>query len=248
MRGSSARLPERTPKAHGIGNAAGESGRSTLDVADTAENEKPLGGPGQSRFQRFPKLRFVSLLECGTHVLWGARMDAYAVSEVTLAQDVVRSLAKGCCVWRTGALPAICSGRRRRKPAPIFCGEPGRTRNSTWTGAFPTALTSADLRFDLRSSNKRNPIVVRVVDYRLEGVPDAEPIYRLITTMLDPELAPAVELARSITSGGDRNRLRRTQNTSARRADRAAQQNAGTGTARVLRPDDGSLRNPRTDA
>jgi len=37
--------------------------------------------------------------------------------------------------------------------------------------------------------------VVRVIDYRLEGVADAEPIYRLVTTILDSEKAPARELA-----------------------------------------------------
>jgi hypothetical protein len=36
---------------------------------------------------------------------------------------------------------------------------------------------------------------VRVIEYRLEGVPDAEPQYRLITNLLDPVVAPAVELA-----------------------------------------------------
>jgi IS4 transposase len=34
-----------------------------------------------------------------------------------------------------------------------------------------------------------------VIDYRLPGVDGAEPIYRLITTLLDPEQAPAQELA-----------------------------------------------------
>ena len=38
-------------------------------------------------------------------------------------------------------------------------------------------------------------MVVRVIDYRLEGVTGAEPIYRLVTTSLDPEPAPALELA-----------------------------------------------------
>ena len=38
-------------------------------------------------------------------------------------------------------------------------------------------------------------MTVRVIDYRLEGVPDAEPLYRLITTLLDPATAPAKELA-----------------------------------------------------
>jgi len=37
--------------------------------------------------------------------------------------------------------------------------------------------------------------VVRVIEYRLEGVPGAEPLYRLVTTILDPSQAPAQELA-----------------------------------------------------
>ena len=38
-------------------------------------------------------------------------------------------------------------------------------------------------------------LTVRVIDYRLEGVDGAEPIYRLVTTLLDPRQAPAAELA-----------------------------------------------------
>ena len=37
--------------------------------------------------------------------------------------------------------------------------------------------------------------VVRVIDYCLEGVVDAEPLYRLVTTILDPAVGPATELA-----------------------------------------------------
>jgi IS4 transposase len=36
---------------------------------------------------------------------------------------------------------------------------------------------------------------VRVVEYRLEGVAEAEPLYRLLTTILDPRRAAAAELA-----------------------------------------------------
>jgi len=43
--------------------------------------------------------------------------------------------------------------------------------------------------------NQRNGIVVRVIDYRLHNVPGSEPVYRLITTILDPVQAPAKELA-----------------------------------------------------
>jgi hypothetical protein len=43
--------------------------------------------------------------------------------------------------------------------------------------------------------HKTNGIVVRVIDYQLDGVVDAEPIYRLLTTILDHEKAHADELA-----------------------------------------------------
>jgi IS4 transposase len=38
-------------------------------------------------------------------------------------------------------------------------------------------------------------IRVRVVEYRLAGIADAAPLYRLLTTLLDPVQAPAAELA-----------------------------------------------------
>ncbi len=43
--------------------------------------------------------------------------------------------------------------------------------------------------------NQRHGIVVRVIDYRLDHVPGSEPVYRLMTTILDPRRAPARELA-----------------------------------------------------
>src|SRR3712207_8911104 len=43
--------------------------------------------------------------------------------------------------------------------------------------------------------HRRAGVRVRVVEYRLEGVAEAEPLYRLVTTILDPQKAPAAELA-----------------------------------------------------
>src|SRR5437899_6238740 len=61
---------------------------STLDTADTVENEKAFGRPGASRgASAFPKIRFVALLEHGTHVLWAARMSEYRTDELTLAHE-----------------------------------------------------------------------------------------------------------------------------------------------------------------
>jgi len=41
----------------------------------------------------------------------------------------------------------------------------------------------------------RDGLVVRVVEYRLPGVPGGDQVYRLVTTLLDPAAAPARDLA-----------------------------------------------------
>jgi hypothetical protein len=43
--------------------------------------------------------------------------------------------------------------------------------------------------------HKTNGVQVRVIDYRLEGIADAEPIYRLVTSILNPAQADAQQLA-----------------------------------------------------
>jgi len=66
---------------------------SVLDVADTAKNVRAFGRPEASRGKSgFPQLRFVSLLENGTHVLFGAEMGGYHTGEASLAHKVITNL------------------------------------------------------------------------------------------------------------------------------------------------------------
>jgi Insertion element 4 transposase N-terminal/Transposase DDE domain len=170
---------------------------STLDVADEATNDAAFGRPGASRgSSAYPQLRFVSLVENGTHVLFGSQMAPYGTGEVTLAKSVLASLRAGM----------LCLADRQ------FFGF------ELWTLA---GKTGADLLWRIKHNmrlasderlpdgsylsriypsepdwrHKTNGVTVRVIDYRLEGVADAEPIYRLVTTLLDPARAPAGELA-----------------------------------------------------
>lgn len=170
---------------------------STLDVADEAANDAAFGRPGASRgSSAYPQLRFVSLVENGTHVLFGSQMAPYGTGEVTLAKPVLASLRAGM----------LCLADRQ------FFGF------ELWTLA---SKTGADLLWRIRHNmrlapdqrlpdgsylsriypserdwrHKTNGVTVRVIDYRLEGVADAEPIYRLVTTLLDPARVPAPELA-----------------------------------------------------
>src|SRR5215211_4660369 len=69
---------------------------SCLDVADTGENRAAFGRPAASRGESaFPQLRFVALVENGTHVLFGARLGRFADGETTLARDVLGALRPG---------------------------------------------------------------------------------------------------------------------------------------------------------
>ena len=170
---------------------------STLDVADTAANERAFGRPGASRgASAFPKIRFVSLLESGTHVLWAAQMDQYSTDELTLAEKVIPALRKDMLcladrffpsykLWQMAAQTGAVLLWRARQNARLDVDK------HLPDGSYLSRIyaSTSDRR------NQRNAIVVRVVDYRLDGVPGAEPIYRLITTILEPKRAPAKELA-----------------------------------------------------
>ena len=62
---------------------------STLDVADEKGNAEAFGRPGASRgASAYPQIRFVSLAEIGTHVLFGTQVEGYATSEITLSKKV----------------------------------------------------------------------------------------------------------------------------------------------------------------
>ena len=74
---------------------------STLDTADEKDNEKTFGRPSASRgSSAFPQVRFVSLVENGTHVLFGTRMGGIETGEITLAKQVLE-------LDRVAVIPAV---------------------------------------------------------------------------------------------------------------------------------------------
>lgn len=170
---------------------------STLDVADTVENNKAFGRPGASRgSSAYPKIRFVGLLESGTHVLWAACMDKYKTDEITLATGVVPALRKGMLcladrffpgykLWQKAAQTGADLLWRVKKNARL------EVDKRLADGSYLSRIYSSTAH----RRKRRKAIVVRVIEYRLRDVLGAETIYRLITTILDPKLAPAKELA-----------------------------------------------------
>src|SRR3989442_3138475 len=170
---------------------------STLDVADTAENDKAFGRPGTSPgASAFPKIRFVALLENGTHVLWGAHMDPYATDELTLAEKVIPSLRKGMLCMADRFFPGYKLWQAAAKMSADLLWRVRQNARLDVEKRLPDGSYLSRIYASTKDRRKkRNGIVVRVIEYRLKDVPDAEPLYRLITTLLDHEQAPAQELA-----------------------------------------------------
>lgn len=170
---------------------------STWDVADTAANDAAFGRPGASRGRSaYPQLRFVSLVECGTHVLFGAEVGAYGCAETTLAREVLPRLTAdmlcladrgyvGFELWRQASANGAALLWRVRRNQVLPCLE--RLED----GSYLSKLHASEK--DRRHG--RDGLAVRVVEYRLDGIEASEDLYRLVTTITDADVAPAAELA-----------------------------------------------------
>lgn len=170
---------------------------STLDVADETANEQAFGRPGASRgSSAYPQIRFVSLVESGTHVLFGSQMAPYGTGETTLAKAVLGNLQPGMlcladrqffgfALWNQARETGADLLWRIKKNLRLACEE------HLPDGSYLSRIHPSER--DWR--RKTNGVQVRVIDYCLQDVTDAEPIYRLVTTILDHTKAPAAELA-----------------------------------------------------
>ena len=170
---------------------------STLEVADEAANDEAFGRPGASRGESaFPQLRFVALVENGTHVLFGTQLGPYATGEITLARAALSALRKGM----------LCLADRNFFSFPLWTQARGSGADLLWrikiNARLPREQPLADGSYlssiypsESDRRHQRNGVTVRVIEYRLHGVTDAESIYRLLTSLLDPAQAPATELA-----------------------------------------------------
>lgn len=170
---------------------------STLEVADEAANGQAFGRPPASRgASAFPQLRFAALVENGTHVLFGAEHGSYATGETTLATAVLAALRPtmlcladrlffGYALWTQAAATGAALCWRVKKNLRLPC-EARLADGSYLSRIYPSQKARRQDREGVR---------VRVIEYQLVDVPGAEPLYRLLTTLLDPAAAPADELA-----------------------------------------------------
>jgi Insertion element 4 transposase N-terminal/Transposase DDE domain len=167
---------------------------STLDVPDTPSNVEAFGRPGSARGQgkgAFPQVRVAALAECGTHAMFAAETGPLSTHETTLARRLFSHLRGGMLLLADRGFVGF----------DLWAEAAGTGADLLWRvktnmvlpvleqlpdGSYLSQIVAA-------SDRKRcNPTTVRVIEYTLAAT---ETVYRLITTILDPQHAPAVELA-----------------------------------------------------
>jgi Insertion element 4 transposase N-terminal/Transposase DDE domain len=171
---------------------------SNFELADEADNEAHFGRPGsRTGVAGYPQAQCAVLVECVTHAILAANVGPYRTSEWEVCKPLLASLKPGMlCMadrgfngyeyWRqaqaTGSqLLWRCANNR------ILARHQELPDGSYLSTIAPTGVSRAQAR--------AQAIVVRVIEYALPGLADAQPRYRLLTTLLDPVEAPALELA-----------------------------------------------------
>jgi hypothetical protein len=170
---------------------------SCLEMPDEKANADHFGYPSAPRGDSaFPQMRFVAMVECGTHTVCHANEGTYATSEIALAGPVMDCADASMLVmadrnfygypfWQravhTRAKLLFRVKRNLRLPR-----EQELPDGSYLCHVYPS---------DKDRRHRINAIQVRVIEYTLEGIADAEPGYRLVTNWLSEQEAPANELA-----------------------------------------------------
>ena len=170
---------------------------SCLDVADEAANATFFGYPGASRGETaFPQARVLGLVECGTHAVVAASLAPYRRSEQSLAAELLPAkltadmlvLADrnfyGFKLWQS----ACASGAKLVWRVKSSLGLP--VQQALPDGSYLSTV------FDSADRARCSGQTVRVIDYALQGLATpGQDRYRLVTNLLDPQAAPALELA-----------------------------------------------------
>jgi len=170
---------------------------TVLDVPDSKANARVYGYPGSRRGTKaaFPKVRLVMLVEAGTHLIVDALMCPYRIGERVRAKKLLRSVGQGMLlIWDRGlhsygmvnATLARGSHYLGRIPANVKF----EVQKVLDDGSYLSWINP-----DGKSKKKGGTkIQVRVIEYTIK-VDGQQQTYRLITSLMDMTLFPALLLA-----------------------------------------------------
>jgi hypothetical protein len=170
---------------------------TTLDLPDTAANEAEFGRPGSGRGEgraAFPQLRAVGLAECGTHAITGCALGPIKDGEGALATKLWGSLEPGMLLLADRGFYGFKAWRSARETGAELLW---RARSNLIL-PVDEVLGDGSYRsrvYDSQDRKRTDPIAVRVVEYELDDPALAGERYRLLTSVADPDVASAEQLA-----------------------------------------------------
>jgi hypothetical protein len=183
-----------------------------IDLPDTVANLAVYGKPEGGTRRPFPQLRAVGLSECGTHALVAAAPGTIYQGERELARELRNRVNSDMLIiadrgfhsfelWQeflaTGAaLLWRAWSTIKFEPTDVladgsYLAEIGNKSSRSSAARIPLAAVPD-------SPHLATHIPVRIIEYQIEGHTDSDgksETFRLITSILDPEQASAVELA-----------------------------------------------------
>jgi hypothetical protein len=170
------------------------------DVADTPANASYFGrhtGSGRGA-SAFPQMRCVYLAECGTHAICDGGAWPYKTSERIGGLRVLRSVGANMLVmWDRGFHSFdMCARCSRQKAA--FLGRIPAGVLFTPISRLPDGSYLAYLRpSDHKRRRKDERLLARIIEYTLDDPARTghRERHRLVTSLLDPGLYPAHDLA-----------------------------------------------------
>lgn len=169
---------------------------TTLEVPDSEANREEFGLPHAERGKSaYPRVRITGLVETGTHVHFAAQVGPYGTGEVTMAREIVKHLKPGMLcladryfygftLWEQARAQGAELVWRVRSNIRLPC------QKVLKDGSFLSRIYPPREKGQPRGEG----VVVRVLEYWITNDEGKQTLYRLITTILDPDQAPAVEL------------------------------------------------------
>jgi hypothetical protein len=170
----------------------------TLEVPDSPANEQTWGGQ-LANGQRVgpPQPRMAALVECGTRAAMNAAIASYHVGEQELASELAGSVTADMLVLADRGFLSVALLRAFTAGGGhvlwrVKAGVATKVVQQLPDGSYLARIRPSKQTDRWPPDQRPGPILVRVIEYRLAGSPT---VYRLITSLLDPQTAPALELA-----------------------------------------------------
>lgn len=169
---------------------------TTVDVADVPDNVAAFGRPAAARGRSgFPQLRLVALTETGPRAMIAVAAADFATGETTLARRVIGALSADMLCLADRGFVGFAPWSQACATGAALLWRVRRNQVFPCHRRLPDGSYLSKLYASSKHRRRDDGLVVRVIEYRLDDVPGAEPLSRLITTLSDPATAPAAELA-----------------------------------------------------